>query len=199
MFHNRLQKVWKHFTKLAKRQEIACFRFYDHDLPEFPFAMEWLNGVVEKTRRTVDYTQFYIIQNLQNCFFGLLSRGLADGALITEGDVFFENKHRRPDLAYFSNAQISAAADGIRPVPQFVIEIISNHDAMNRVYLKMQDYRAANVQVVWHILPLMQEVHVYAGGDLRQMTVLSGEMICSAVPALPDFEMTVEEILMRRG
>lgn len=63
----------------------------------------------------------------------------------------------------------------------------------------MQDYRAANVQVVWHILPLMQEVHVYAGGDLRQMTVLSGEMVCSAVPALPDFEMTVEEVLMRRG
>ncbi len=100
---------------------------------EDAFKYEWLDGVVEKTRRTVDYTQFYIIQNLQNCFFGLLSRGLADGALITEGDVFFENKHRRPDLAYFSNAQISAAADGIRPVPQFVIEIISNHDAMNRV------------------------------------------------------------------
>ena len=46
MFQNRLTKVWKHYAKLARRQEIACFRFYDHDLPEFPFAMEWLNGVV---------------------------------------------------------------------------------------------------------------------------------------------------------
>lgn len=46
MFQNRLTKVWKHYSKLARRQEIACFRFYDHDLPEFPFAMEWLNGVV---------------------------------------------------------------------------------------------------------------------------------------------------------
>ncbi|NDC40267.1 MAG: SAM-dependent methyltransferase, partial [Chitinophagia bacterium] len=46
MFSNRLTKVWKHNSKLARRQDIACFRFYDHDLPEFPFAMEWLNGVV---------------------------------------------------------------------------------------------------------------------------------------------------------
>ena len=46
MFSNRLQKVWKHFSKLAKRQGVACFRFYDHDLPEFPFAIDWYNGVV---------------------------------------------------------------------------------------------------------------------------------------------------------
>lgn len=45
MFENRLQKVYKHFSKLAKRQEIACYRFYDHDLPEFPFAIEWYNSV----------------------------------------------------------------------------------------------------------------------------------------------------------
>lgn len=46
MFRNRLQKVWKHYSKLANRQEIACFRFYDHDMPEFPFAIEWYHGVV---------------------------------------------------------------------------------------------------------------------------------------------------------
>ena len=46
MFENRLQKVYKHFSKLARRQEVSCYRFYDHDLPEFPFAIEWYNGVV---------------------------------------------------------------------------------------------------------------------------------------------------------
>lgn len=46
MFQNRLSKVWKHFSKLARRQEIACFRFYDHDLPEFPFAIEYLDGAI---------------------------------------------------------------------------------------------------------------------------------------------------------
>jgi 23S rRNA (cytosine1962-C5)-methyltransferase len=46
MFRNRLQKVYKHFSKLARRQEVSCFRFYDHDLPEFPFAIDQYEGVV---------------------------------------------------------------------------------------------------------------------------------------------------------
>ncbi len=46
MFQNRLLKVYKHFSKLARRQDIACYRFYDHDLPEFPFAIDWYDGVV---------------------------------------------------------------------------------------------------------------------------------------------------------
>lgn len=46
MFTNRLQKVYKHHSKLARRQEVACYRFYDHDLPEFPFAIEIYKDVV---------------------------------------------------------------------------------------------------------------------------------------------------------
>ena len=40
MFQNRLQKVYKHRSKQAQRQGIACYRVYDHDLPEFPFSIE---------------------------------------------------------------------------------------------------------------------------------------------------------------
>src|SRR5687768_15331143 len=40
MFRNRLEKVWRHRHKQAKRQGISCFRLYDHDLPEFPFCIE---------------------------------------------------------------------------------------------------------------------------------------------------------------
>jgi len=40
MFRNRLQKVYRHLKKWAKREGIRCFRIYDHDLPEFPFVIE---------------------------------------------------------------------------------------------------------------------------------------------------------------
>lgn len=40
MFENRLLKVYKHKSKLAKRQSVSCYRVYDHDLPEFPFCIE---------------------------------------------------------------------------------------------------------------------------------------------------------------
>lgn len=40
MFENRLLKVFKHKSKLAKRQQISCYRVYDHDLTEYPFSIE---------------------------------------------------------------------------------------------------------------------------------------------------------------
>jgi 23S rRNA (cytosine1962-C5)-methyltransferase len=40
MFRNRLSKVYKHRSKQARRQQVSCYRVYDHDLPEFPFCIE---------------------------------------------------------------------------------------------------------------------------------------------------------------
>ncbi len=40
MFKNRLTKVYRHLQKTARRQNISCYRIYDHDLPEFPFIIE---------------------------------------------------------------------------------------------------------------------------------------------------------------
>lgn len=40
MFFNRLQKVYKHKYKIAKRLQVSCYRIYDHDIPEFPFCIE---------------------------------------------------------------------------------------------------------------------------------------------------------------
>jgi 23S rRNA (cytosine1962-C5)-methyltransferase len=40
MFENRLLKNYKHRFKQAKRQNISCWRLYDHDLPEFPICIE---------------------------------------------------------------------------------------------------------------------------------------------------------------
>jgi 23S rRNA (cytosine1962-C5)-methyltransferase len=40
MFENRLQKVFKHRGKQARRMGISCYRLYDKDLPEFPICIE---------------------------------------------------------------------------------------------------------------------------------------------------------------
>ena len=40
MFYNRLSKVYKHRSKLARRQQISCYRLYDQDLTEFPLCIE---------------------------------------------------------------------------------------------------------------------------------------------------------------
>lgn len=54
MFENRLLKVFKHKSKQARRLNVSCYRVYDHDLPEFPFAIELYNDkiyVAEYRRR----------------------------------------------------------------------------------------------------------------------------------------------------
>lgn len=40
MFRNRLTKVYRHIARTARRQDVTCYRIYDHDLPEFPFCIE---------------------------------------------------------------------------------------------------------------------------------------------------------------
>jgi 23S rRNA (cytosine1962-C5)-methyltransferase len=40
MFENRLTKVFRHISKLARRQQVTCYRVYDDDIPEFPFSIE---------------------------------------------------------------------------------------------------------------------------------------------------------------
>jgi len=46
MFRNRLTKVYRHRSKVARRQAIDSYRIYDHDLPEFPFSIEIYEGKV---------------------------------------------------------------------------------------------------------------------------------------------------------
>ena len=39
-FENRLRKKYKLVSKQARKNNITCFRFYDHDLPDFPICIE---------------------------------------------------------------------------------------------------------------------------------------------------------------
>jgi Uma2 family endonuclease len=159
------------------------------------FKYEWVNGVVEKTPHSMDRTQFYIVQNLLDFFGSLKYSGKITGALIPEGDTFFGDNHRRPDVAYYTDDQIEAAADDDNAEPQFVIEIISTTDQMNRVHKKMRDYRASKIPVVWHIFPELHEVHVFHG---RKSEVYIGADMCSAAPVLPEFQLSVNAIFKRK-
>ena len=181
-------------TLPLKRISWADFKA-DYLEREDGFTYEWANGVVEKTPRSMDRKQFYIVQNLLDFFGQLKYSGTISGSLMPEGDTFFGENHCRPDVAYYTDEQIEAAADDDDAEPQFVIEIISSSDQMNRVHRKMRDYRASKIPVVWHIFPELQEVHVFHG---RKSEIYIGEDICSAAPVLPEFELSVNAIFKRK-
>ena len=162
------------------------------------YKYEWLNGTIERTPNAMNAAQLYILNNLLNYFMSLKFEGQLSGQLMPESDLFFGDHHRRPDVCWLTDQQINALAEGAYEVPAFVIEVISNHDEMNTVVSEMQDYRAAGVKVVWHILPNHGEVHVYTGQALEEMKVCKGEDWCDAAPALAHFRMRAQEVFQRR-
>ena len=160
------------------------------------FKYEWVDGYVEKTPRTMDRKQFFILDNLMTLLDALkIADPKIDGRLISEGDNFFCGSHRRPDIAYYTRSQIRLAQDDANDVvPQFVIEVISTNDQMNKVVKKMKNYRAAEVPIIWHIFPLQNEIHIYRG---KSMEVCVGDDVCSAEPVIKGFKIAVKDVLKK--
>ena len=159
------------------------------------FKYEWVNGIVEKTPRAMNQNQYYLLDNLEAFLYQLKNQYPITGKFNTEIDTFFLDKvHRRPDSAYFTDAQRKLMAQSINQIPKFVIEVVSSRDQINAVHKKMQNYRDADVDVVWHIFPLLNEIHVYKGFS---MSICKGDMLCSAEPVIPNFLISVNDVFKK--
>ncbi len=44
-FANRLRKNLAYRRKWARKRGVSCFRVYDRDVPQFPFAIDWFETV----------------------------------------------------------------------------------------------------------------------------------------------------------
>lgn len=196
MVATAIQKDILHKTNGHQPRKISWTEFQKRYLSrEDNFKYEWVDGVVEKTPRTMDRKQFFIIENLMVLLDTLKYQNKTDGRLIPEGDNFFSGNHRRPDIAFYTREQIRLAQDDDNiVVPQFVIEVISTNDQMNKVVKKMKNYREAAVPIIWHIFPNQNEIHVYQG---KQMTICVGDDICSAEPVIKGFKISVNDVLKK--
>jgi 23S rRNA (cytosine1962-C5)-methyltransferase len=93
MFQNRLAKVWKHYSKLARRQNIACYRFYDHDIPEFPFVMEWYNGTV----LAAEYKRRHGMEDEEHAAWLEACKQILMGILQVPGEQIFIRERKRKE------------------------------------------------------------------------------------------------------
>ena len=152
---------------------------------------DWNNGEISKYKKMVTEEQRYIVQNLLDAFY---EKGLnKQGGLIPESEMAYDDKrYRIPDMAYYTREQTKAAANGKHTISSFVIEILSNTDFAKDIENKLWEYFDEGVQVVWHIMPYRKIVKVYTSP--RHVSICTDNDICSAKPALPDFEITVAQI-----
>lgn len=165
---------------------------------EDEYKYEWVEGRVVKTKRSMNKTQLYILDNLLDFFELLKFEGKISGHLFSEPDLFFLTNHHHPDIVWMTKEQMRKLADPkAYEVPAFIIEVVSTNDQINELKDKMKNYRDAGVQVVWQIYPKQQEVEIYSGKNLAKNKVCFGRQICSAAPVLPAFAMPASAIFKK--
>jgi Uma2 family endonuclease len=159
------------------------------------FKYEWIDGVIEKTPKTMTNEQVHIGENLNFFFYSLKIAGKIKGTFQTQNNAHIAEKRIRiPDMCYFNAQQEVEAANGGHPIAEFMLEVVSPTDNMYSYAKKMVDYQNAGVKVVWLIFPNVEQVHVYTG---KTMMVCQDDDVCSASPALPLFKISVKDIFKK--
>ena len=115
--------------------------------------------------------------------------------LVAELDMFLPtaNRTRRADFGVLTAKQVVASVNDDMSPARFVIEIISKNDQINEVGQKLIEYFNNGVEVVWVIFPTLKKVEIYR--SLRDITICFDADICSTSPVLPDFEISVDNLL----
>jgi 23S rRNA (cytosine1962-C5)-methyltransferase len=93
MFRNRLVKVYRHIGKQARRQGIACYRIYDHDLPEFALCIEMYgnNVYLAEYKRKFEMAESAHEQWLEECIMII-----CDVLQVPADNVYIKERQRKP-------------------------------------------------------------------------------------------------------
>lgn len=187
------------FTRLQKESKLKKVSWAIFEKKylarEDQWKYEWVNGIIEKTKRTMYPHHYYILYNLRTFFTSLFFEKKVSGSFEAEIDIFLqESIHRRPDMSYFTEEQCIAMAHDQLPIPQFIIEVVSSGDTLAKQNAKMKNYREADIKVIWQIFPETQEVIITRG---KESITCFGEDICSAHPIIPSFEISIEDIFRK--
>jgi Uma2 family endonuclease len=158
--------------------------------PNDGYKYEWNDGeLIQFTGMKRKHLRLIQILNL---LFDTTKAKQQKAQLICEQDVQLTGiQMRRPDMAYFTDAQINAEDE--EPIPEFCIEVVSSNDQLNDVKAKLKEYFKHGVRVVWLIMPEQDMVEVYT--SVKNVTICSDDDRCSAQPVLDDFEISVKELL----
>lgn len=98
MLANRLERMFRHLRKWARRTDVACFRIYEKDIPDQPLIIDWYDGraLVYAMRRKKDETEFqrfaWLAEVEEEVRAGL---GLPEPEDAEEDRLFFKERFER--------------------------------------------------------------------------------------------------------
>ena len=90
----RIARMHAHRGKWARRQDIACWRVYDREIPDQPATVDWYDGdaVVWIYDRARNETP-----EQERAWIGALCRSVAEALAIPEGRVWLKQRRRQKD------------------------------------------------------------------------------------------------------
>ncbi len=104
---------------------------------------------------------------------------------------------RSPDAAWVKQERLDALnpdPDSFLPLaPDFVVELISGSDSIEKARAKMREYQDNGVRLGWLINPKERQVEIYQQG--REVQVLQSPTSLSGQNVLPGFLLDLKGIL----
>lgn len=94
MFRNRLGKVYKHRSKLAKKMNISCYRLYDKDLPEFPVSIDMYG---EKVCLSEYRAKHHLTEEEHASWLDETIKVIADVLQVPDEDIYTKERKRKTD------------------------------------------------------------------------------------------------------
>jgi Uma2 family endonuclease len=92
------------------------------------------------------------------------------------------NKVRKPDVSFIRADRLSADEEPeghCRLAPDLAVEVVSPHDLFEEIAVKVTEYLAAGVRMIWVLDPATQRIHIHrqdsTGTILTRRDELTGE------------------------
>ncbi len=101
---------------------------------------------------------------------------------------------RRPDVAFIAAGRVPSPrpAGHVLVRPDLAVEVTSPNDEVDELELKLADYRAAEIPLVWVVIPAVRIVRVFRlDGSVTQLR--SGDTL-TGDPVLPGFAVAVNDL-----
>ncbi len=143
---NRLEKMYKHFEKWARKTGVTCYRVYDADLPDFNCAIELYQGAGPSAGRTwVRIAEYMAPSEVDPRLASARMEALKDLCVkifeVPEQDVILkQRKRQRGKEQYFANVEEGPIV-GIVSENDLKFEVNMNQYLDTGIFLDHRDVR----------------------------------------------------------
>jgi len=98
MLANRLARMFRHWRKWARRNDVTCFRIYEKDIPDQPLIVDWYDGraLVYAMHRKKDETP-----EQREAWLEEVASEVKEGLAVSEEQLFFKERKRQKGLAQY--------------------------------------------------------------------------------------------------